>query len=373
MANNIIPVNKIEIVDASSFLNTDTLFVLVNGALRRMTKQQFITLLNNSVKGEKGDKGLTGNRGAAGLTGPRGPDGEKGDEGDKGDKGEKGDTVYGWSPLIISVVSGGLVYLYLSDWVGGNEAENKPTQRGYLSATGIVDNISDGAISVSSDFTTSINDLYTKLDQKMPLSATTTSIPEGSNLYFTTSRVLSTVLAGFDVSQAGAVASSDTVIQGFSKLQNQVNTKQDSASLGSDVRATQLTGFSVGANASIVNTDSILAAFGKTQAQINAKQNASTLQADVRATPLTGLSTATNSAITAADTVLVASGKLQAQITARQLSANLATDVRAVALTGLSTATSTAVVATDTILVAIGKLQAQITALTARVVALETP
>lgn len=371
MADNIVPVNKIEIVDASSFLSTDTLFVLINGALRRMTKSQFITLLNNSVRGEKGEQGLTGNRGEKGLTGNKGDKGDTGEKGDKGDTGEKGDTVTGWSPLIVSVVSGGLVYLYLTDWVGGSSPINKPTQRGYLAPTGIVDNISDGAISVSIDFTSSINDIYTKLDLKMPITATTSDMTEGSNLYFTSDRVLATLLTGF-TSANTSISSSDSVLTAFGKAQGQINLKQSIATLASDVRSVALTGFSVGSNAALVSADSILQAFGKVQAQINSKQSISSLQDGVRSTTLTGLSTTDATAITSADTMISGAGKLQAQVTARQLISTLPTEVRNVALTGLSTATSTPVVATDSILTAIGKLQAQITALTDRVVTLET-
>lgn len=372
MADNIVPVNKIEIVDASSFLSTDTLFVLINGALRRMTKGQFITLLNNSVRGEKGEQGITGNRGEKGLTGEKGEKGDTGEKGDKGDTGEKGDTVTGWSPLIISVVSGGLVYLYLTDWVGGVSATNKPTQRGYLSPTGIVSNIADGAVSVSADFTSSINDLYQKLDLKMPLSATTSDITEGSNLYFTPVRVLATLLAGFTPSTS-VISSSDSILTAFGKTQGQIDLKQNISSLASDVRNTVLTGYAVGSNTTLVETDSILIAFGKLQGQILTKQSSANLPADVRLVTLVGLSTADSNAITSSDTILTAMGKLQAQVTARQLISTLPTEVRKVALTGLSTATSTPVVATDSILTAIGKLQALINSLSARVSALELP
>lgn len=371
MVDNIIPVNRIEIVDASSFLSTDTLFVLINGALRRMTKGQFITLLNNSVRGEKGEQGLTGNRGEKGVTGEKGEKGDTGEKGDKGDTGEKGDMVIGWSPLIVSVVSGGLVYLYLTDWVGGISAVNKPTQRGYLSPTGIVDNISDGAISVSSDFTASINDLYDKLDSKMPITATTSEVAEGSNLYFTSARVLTTLLAGFTTSSS-PIGVSDSILTAFGKAQGQIDLKQNISSLASDIRGTSLTGYTVGANATLVEADSILLAFGKLQGQILTKQSSTNLPADVRLVTLAGLSTADSSAITSSDTVLSAMGRLQAQVNARQLTSTLPADVRSVTLTGLSTATSTPVVAVDSILSAIGKLQAQITALTARIVTLET-
>lgn len=52
--------------------------------------------------------------------------------------------------------------------------------------------------------------------------ATTSDIAEGSNLYFTLARVLATVLSGLSIT-GGAITSSDTVLQAFGKLQNQIN------------------------------------------------------------------------------------------------------------------------------------------------------
>jgi len=51
---------------------------------------------------------------------------------------------------------------------------------------------------------------------------TTTNITEGSNLYFTTARVLATVLSGLSIT-GGAITSSDTILQAFGKIQNQIN------------------------------------------------------------------------------------------------------------------------------------------------------
>lgn len=52
--------------------------------------------------------------------------------------------------------------------------------------------------------------------------ATTTDITEGSNLYFTVARVLATILSGLSIT-GGAITSSDTILQAFGKLQNQIN------------------------------------------------------------------------------------------------------------------------------------------------------
>lgn len=52
----------------------------------------------------------------------------------------------------------------------------------------------------------------------------TDQLPEGaSNLYFTVARVLATVLTGLSVATGGAIVSTDTILQAFGKLQNQIN------------------------------------------------------------------------------------------------------------------------------------------------------
>ena len=95
--------------------------------------------------------------------------------------------------------------------------------------------IANGAISQ-----TKINGLATSLSGKEPTitaAATTTYfrgdktfatldtsiVPEGSNLYFTNARALGILLAGFDNSLTGQVSAGDTMLQGFGRLQNQIN------------------------------------------------------------------------------------------------------------------------------------------------------
>lgn len=51
---------------------------------------------------------------------------------------------------------------------------------------------------------------------------TTTNISEGTRLYFTTARVLATALTGLSIT-GSAITSSDTILQAFGKLQNQIN------------------------------------------------------------------------------------------------------------------------------------------------------
>lgn len=53
---------------------------------------------------------------------------------------------------------------------------------------------------------------------------TTDDLPEGDiNLYFTVARVLSTLLTGLDFTTGGSIASTDTILQAFGKLQNQLS------------------------------------------------------------------------------------------------------------------------------------------------------
>lgn len=55
------------------------------------------------------------------------------------------------------------------------------------------------------------------------LIATTNDVPEGSSLYFTTARVLATVLTGISFSTGGAIVSTDSVLIAFGKIQKQIN------------------------------------------------------------------------------------------------------------------------------------------------------
>jgi hypothetical protein len=52
---------------------------------------------------------------------------------------------------------------------------------------------------------------------------TTTNIAEGTNLYFTTARVLATLLVGFVVGSNSAILATDSVLQAFGKTQGQIN------------------------------------------------------------------------------------------------------------------------------------------------------
>lgn len=57
------------------------------------------------------------------------------------------------------------------------------------------------------------------------VSLTTTNINEGTNLYFTTARVLATLLTGLDTGLTGAITAGDTILQAMGRLQNQINAR----------------------------------------------------------------------------------------------------------------------------------------------------
>lgn len=63
------------------------------------------------------------------------------------------------------------------------------------------------------------------------LIASTDDVIEGSsNLYFTVSRVLATVLSGLNTALTGVITSSDTILDAFGKIQNSLNLKAPRAS-----------------------------------------------------------------------------------------------------------------------------------------------
>lgn len=227
--------------------------------------------------------------------------------------------------------------------------------------------------------------------------STTSNITEGSNLFFTTARVLATVLSGLSIT-GGAVVSTDTILAAFGKLQNQIN------NIPTAVLSTVLTGYSIGANTAIAATDTILQAFGKTQGQLNAKEPTitgttsadyyrgdktfqtlnkaavglgsvdNTADAAKNVLNATKLTTARNingvpfdgtAAITVADATKepLITGTTSADFwSGAKTFINFASTVLSTVLTGFVASTNTVVAATDTVLQALQKLQAQVTA-----------
>jgi hypothetical protein len=119
------------------------------------------------------------------------------------------------------------------------------------------------------------------------IAPTTTNIAEGTNLYFTDTRVYSKV-------KASLIAGSNTSITFDDALQTITIASQG--------------------NVQSVNTKT--GAVVLTTTDISEGTNEYFTAARVRAVLLTGLSLATNAVISATDSVLIAFGKLQAQITA---------------------------------------------------------
>lgn len=126
-----------------------------------------------------------------------------------------------------------------------------------------------------------------------PHNATTSDIPEGTNLYCTEPRVRMTQLTGINITNTAQLDPTDYLIVGMGKLQGQINTKT-SLTLG--------------------NTSTTALAGNSTTSVITEGTNLYYTDARVRATPLTGFVTTNSAAIVAADSVLVALGKTQAQL-----------------------------------------------------------
>lgn len=61
---------------------------------------------------------------------------------------------------------------------------------------------------------------------------TTSDIPEGSRLYFTSNRVLNQVLTGLNPALSGTMTATDSLIEGLSKVQYQLNNKENTITAG---------------------------------------------------------------------------------------------------------------------------------------------
>lgn len=102
------------------------------------------------------------------------------------------------------------------------------------------------------------------------------NISEGStNLYFQTTRVLSSVISGFSA-VAGTISNADTITAAFNKVGGFIN------NIAATIRGTVLTGFT-SANSAITATDTVLSATGKAQGQISALQQNIPTAAEVQA------------------------------------------------------------------------------------------
>ena len=154
-----VKVTELPPIVLEDFTNNDSFLIVDDGRARRLTKPVFQSWVEANVKGEKGDQGVAGRDGARGTNGRDGRDGSDGLsayqiavqngfvgsnsewlnslKGAAAAKGDDGDN--GWSPVFKTESFEGGSYLEIIDWVGG-EGE-KPTILGYVSESGIVDNI----------------------------------------------------------------------------------------------------------------------------------------------------------------------------------------------------------------------------------------
>jgi hypothetical protein len=150
------------------------------------------------------------------------------------------------------------------------------------------------------------------IGQRVLEANSTTNLAEGTNLYFTNTRVYTkvkaTLLAGSNTSITFDDALQTITIASQGNVQS-VNTKT-----GAVVLTT--TDISEGTNLYYTQARFNSAFTAKSTSDLSEGTNEYFTAARVRAVVLTGISLATNAVISATDTVLSAFGKLQAQITA---------------------------------------------------------
>jgi hypothetical protein len=150
------------------------------------------------------------------------------------------------------------------------------------------------------------------IGQRVLEASSTTNLAEGTNLYFTNTRVYTKV-------KASLLAGSNTSITFDDALQtitiaSQGNVQSVNTKTGAVVLTT--TDISEGTNLYYTQARFNSAFTAKSTSDLSEGTNEYFTAARVRAVVLTGLSLATNAVISATDTVLSAFGKLQAQITA---------------------------------------------------------
>jgi hypothetical protein len=154
-----VKITDLPAITLDSFTNNDSFIIIDDGRARRLTRSVFFEWVSENVRGEKGDQGVAGRDGARGINGINGRDGTDGFsayqiavqngfvgsnsewldslKGAAAAKGEDGDR--GWTPVFKTESFDGGSYLRVIDWVGGEG--DKPTLLGFVSDSGIVDNI----------------------------------------------------------------------------------------------------------------------------------------------------------------------------------------------------------------------------------------
>jgi hypothetical protein len=150
------------------------------------------------------------------------------------------------------------------------------------------------------------------IGQRVLEASSTTNLAEGTNLYFTNTRVYTKVKATLLAGSNTSITFDDT-LQTIT-IASQGNVQSVNTKTGAVVLTT--TDISEGTNLYYTQARFNSAFTAKSTSDLSEGTNQYFTAARVRAVVLTGLSLATNAVISATDTVLSAFGKLQAQITA---------------------------------------------------------
>jgi hypothetical protein len=134
----------------------------------------------------------------------------------------------------------------------------------------------------------------------------TDDISEGtSNLYFTVSRVLGSILTGLSTASSAVITATDSVLTALGKLQAQISTL-------APINSPTLTGTPTAPTAGSADSSTTIATTAYVKSQLST--SISQFTSSVRSTSLSGLNTATSAVITASNSVIGAFGLLQAQI-----------------------------------------------------------
>jgi hypothetical protein len=199
---------------------------------------------------------------------------------------------------------------------------------------------------------------------------TSTNINEGTNLYFTSARVLSQVLTGFSAASGGSVSAGDSVLSAFGKLENRMALNDAKISYPGAPSWSQVT-----------SKPTTLAGYSITAT-------------DVTGQILTNMVTTTGGAIATTDTILIALGKLEnrtalndlkvtypgppswAQVTSKPTTLSgygvAAADVTGQLLAGFSATAGTAITASDSILTGLQKHEYRLNSLVTGVSSVNT-
>ena len=150
------------------------------------------------------------------------------------------------------------------------------------------------------------------IGQRVLEASTTTNLAEGTNLYFTNTRVYTKAKAAFKAGSNTSITFDDA-LQTIT-ISSQGNVQSVNTKTGAVVLTT--TDISEGTNLYYTQARFNSAFTAKSTSDLSEGTNEYFTAARVRAVVLTGISLVTNAVISATDSVLIAFGKLQAQITA---------------------------------------------------------